>query len=468
MTDLELRSALHQRFAAAPPMPDVALREVLEHIPETPQQRLAMPLPTATERFRTMFNATTTVVAGLAIAIGGGALLIGTQQGPAPIGPHAAVGASPSAAAEMTQPIATDDSPADADPAREGLPSGSVGPGPWIAWERAPEFDGAFEPQPPDGYRLRSDGGGASRSDKNKVADGYQPLRLGITRPDGSVESHTIDRNYRVSSWAALDDRILVVTKPGMPLWRLMDNAVNQFVKGGRRNEDCCDIQPNGTITTDGSGGLPRTIPFSRWRDELETIGFDRGDLAQPRHHWLWREGAGWAEVAQSPGRVRQIVGTPTGFYLVDVNGGVHHSSDGEIWQTFREGDDLAQKLATAGNAVVILDDQGASLADPGGERRLPFSDPLMTEDQPFPGFGKDPHYGADCAEYLRPSIGTVVHDFCHNVLVLSPDEGGWGLVEEQVDRMWVTESGDLIATLSGGNGQAFRAVPTDGSSSVD
>jgi hypothetical protein len=398
-----------------------------------------------------MLNATNTVVAGMAIALVGVTLALGFQQPSAPVGPHAGVGGSPSSTAEIAEAATSS--------AEAGQPFGSIGPGPWIAWERAPEFDGTMAPRPPAGYMLQSEGGGASRSNKHKPANGFDPLRLRVTKPDGSVESHTIDRNYRVSAWAALDDRVLAVTKPGMPLWRISDSAVNQFVKAGRRNEDCCEIQPDGTITTDGSGGLPRKIRFSLWRDDLEAIGFELGDITQPRHHWLWREGVGWTEVAGTPGRVRQIMGTPTGFYVVDVRGRVHHSPDGEVWQTLEE-DDHQPRLNAAGDSVVIIDELGASLADPSGVRRLPFSEPIVARGGLIPGFGGSSH-GRSCGEFHRPNIGTVIYDLCNEVLVLSPDGGGWGLIDARAEQMWV-EEGDLIATLPGLGNQAFRAISTD------
>jgi hypothetical protein len=79
--DNELRGALRLRFAAAPPMPDALLRDVLERVPETPQQRDVTP-PILTGRLQSTFSATKFVVAGVIVALFGGFLLAGvlTQQ----------------------------------------------------------------------------------------------------------------------------------------------------------------------------------------------------------------------------------------------------------------------------------------------------------------------------------------------------------------------------------------------------
>jgi len=102
--DNELRGALRLHFAAAPPMPDALLRDVLERVPETPQQRDVTPL-SPKWRFQSMFSATKFVVAGVIVALFGGFLLSGvltTQQGEELL---PAVGATASESAEAEPPV---------------------------------------------------------------------------------------------------------------------------------------------------------------------------------------------------------------------------------------------------------------------------------------------------------------------------------------------------------------------------
>ena len=93
----EQRDALRERFAAAPPLPDTILREVIDRLPETSQEGAPRTRPT-TGRLQSMFSATKFVVAGVIVALFAGFLLVGVLvQQSAEVAPAAVGSASPEA-----------------------------------------------------------------------------------------------------------------------------------------------------------------------------------------------------------------------------------------------------------------------------------------------------------------------------------------------------------------------------------
>lgn len=145
MVEPEIREALRGRFATTPPIPDMVLHEVLQRIPELPQQRLETPLGPRWGS-ETAFRVSRFMAAGTVVALLGGLLLVGLtpRQPDDPVRPAVAVSATASARAPSTMIPA---------PRAEALPADRVaGDGPVLTWK---PVDLPFLPAPRPGAYMR-------------------------------------------------------------------------------------------------------------------------------------------------------------------------------------------------------------------------------------------------------------------------------------------------------------------------
>ena len=318
------------------------------------------------------------------------------------------------------------------------------------------------------GYVLAIRDGDATRSDPHGLLDGYDPLQLWAIRPDGEVEKHVIDRAYRVRNVAIGPAGILVKTAKAVSEGGVEQLALAGRFEKGQRASRCCDIRPDGTVTTDGSGGLPRVIEFGQYGDKLERIGLRRADLAGPRY-WLWRDGAGWSEI-EAPPESGPVMATEDGYFVLGKDGRLHFSADLLGWDAIdespRQPGDWGPRLEYLGDRVLYVSDDQVAWVAPGGLEPTPFgqavgeaglipplTDPWQHRLLPWPG--------------LEDGL-VLIHDGTDTSLFM-PGGQSWGLapLAEPTERGTEFEirNGQLVqSSHSGTNGRrlAYRAVVTD------
>lgn len=425
----DLQDWLHEPDRLPPPR----ISEVAPLVHRTPQQRGLV--PPMRGRFPAVIKATSYIAAGVVLALFSGLLLTGFLMSPSNENETLPVGASATASAE---------------PIEVEQPSALVaGPGPWLAWEETtlsrPGGPGNYDPRlgalrdaghdtrnvkawgRPNDYALAARPGTMSRSDKQGILDRYQPLDLFVIRPDFSVESHRIDKPYDIA--------LITVGPTGILLQTRVDGSglEQMAIAGrttGRRNEDCCEVLADGTVTTDGSGGLARTIPFSGWKDRLERVGLERSDIAQKRRYWLWQEGDGWSEVDKppSPWPTHQTV---DGFYELDGNDRLHFSPDGREWSVITlgiESDSEWRFLEEQSGQLLLYNGDDIALVEPTGTRSTPFAG--------IPAPGTDPltivesytRHEEHPRPVLLPDIGPVFVHEQSGTAVLGRDDDHWGV----------------------------------------
>ncbi len=433
----DLQDWLHEPDRLPPPR----ISEVAPLVHHTPQQRgWVPPLP---RRFTAMLNATSYLGVAVVLALVSGLLLTSLSSTEPPQTDGLVAGASATASVSPGPTPTTQQ------------PDLVVGPGPWLAWEETtlarPGGPGNFDPrkraledagystkdvgfwQAVGGYTLAVRPGTMTRSDKEGVLDGYQPLDLFVIRPDGSVDRERMDKPYDIELIAWGPKGFILRTRVDRA-W-LLEIAIDGR-QTGPRTGDCCRILDDGTVNTDGNAGLPRVIPFDDWKKRLWRVGLDRSDLAQRQRYWLWQDGAGWSEIAKPPAHKRRGRGaTDDGFYLQGPDDRIHFSPDGREWRVL-EGElpetagDRGWALVQRGGSALLTTGQDFVLVEPTGLRATPFAAIPAPDDESLTlveAFEWNSYEGPPLP-VLLPDIGPVYVHAPSGTAVLGLDGDHWGV----------------------------------------
>ena len=440
-----------------------------------------------------MFSATKYLVAGIILALLGGFLLNGISA--APVDEETLVVGAPT-----SEPLATPTSPA---PMQQGLVAGT---GPWLVWEQVPADRVPEDRSPKQAgespiavlnralgeqrrdyeqfvtgmYGLAWSNGEGTRSDKHGLLDGYKPLRLMAVGPSGRPHTKTFDRAYRVQPIVVGPTGILARISVAVTRPELTKLAVDGRTSS-RRDPDCCQFRADGSVRTDGSGGLPKVIRFDQWRDRLHTIGLRRADLTGRRHTWLWQDGSGWREVEQAPGG--KMYTTDDGLYVLDGKGRLHHSQDGSAWAVIIDTlDGVDPVLGGVGDDLLLMSPEHIAWVEPTGLRQTAFVN-TVAEDGPFPTLLQDVlppiERGAPWGPAIplfQPDAGPVLIHAPSRSVILAPDDEHWGLTpvpsrpagtsdpDSQAPRTWDFKviGGDLFYQPDWDSGSAYRAVVSE------
>lgn len=365
-----------------------------------------------------------------------------------------------------------------------------AGPGPWLAWERAPELDEDWaerearlypEPEAPPGgipvswsfehggYRLAFMEGDATRSEPRGLLDGYEPLRLWVARPDGTIEAHVIDRAYKIRNVAIGPAGILLATRKGASDGGIVQLATAGWPRRGERARLRAELQPDGTVTTNGSRGLPRVIEFGRYRDKLKRIGLRRADLAGSRW-WLWRDDSGWTRAQAPPGN-GHVLATDDGYFTLDKRGRLHFSADLADWQLIYapngSTDQRAGSLTAVGRRLVYSSQAQVAWVEPDGLVPTPFGE-AVGRDGPLRSLGPVEPWSERLLPWPGEEAGLVLVDLGTDSALFTPDGRRWGLAPLAVPLGWGGEfelrDGDLVQYDLGRDGSgwsAYRAVVT-------
>ena len=393
---------------------------------------------------RTLMNAATAVTAAMVVAFLGGSLLLGVLTSeapdePAPIAgtsPSASIGASPSGA-----PIAS------ATPVPPALEDPRIaGDGPWLTWATA---DPATQSQ-----TLDPDAAFAEYRDVEQVgswgetmvgviagstdfADSFEPMRVVIRAPDGTMSEREID--------VAMEVAQVVVGPAGIIVRAFTDIEFGDAVKAqtGRRPKLPAGSlgsgpDENGDVTIFRPGKPDLTYSIYDYKNGLAKYGYRPDDLRPGQQHsWYAEDGETWRKVrAWSPdARIADIVATQWGFV---ATGG--DEDDPTTW-TSTDGLTWTQLLGAASGSLhpwpdgaLVIGDRTVGLVTKDGYRRLPELSRLIG-----PGKSIDPTARrANTSRIVTGDIGLVYLSLTDKLVLFSPDGESWSLTPTPEE--WFTQ----------------------------